>query len=487
MILINPKYNSLPKQVQKNTNDIANLQDKQFIIVTTSQSLSTSDNEIAISQTDLNGRSVENAVLIDAVANLFNITASDNDNLYISYVASLKGQTGATGPQGPQGETGATGPQGATGATGPQGPKGDPGATGPQGPQGATGATGPQGPKGDPGATGPQGIQGETGPIGLSYLIYKINLNGIISNIPFSNFNRNPVVNDVFLGFAETVTQSRYINMYIVDNIDIEQQLVTKFTMIQSISVGPVTFPNLQFEDVSIVSYNTDNGASFSGKFKYTLPSGGTTLQQGSITLPIIAGDNATINSSEDNSKVIISATGGATVKTQSFSTLQEFINIWQGLSTLDLNGLLSIRIQSFNGAFSTNDMPFVMLAGGIIVKGKTSPSLTIPQFANSGFSCVYSMSAPNVCEIQVNSMIKGSFNHQTSEGDPVQIPCAINSIRIIVDMPDATSAKAIIYTIPVIVSSDINSLGFSYGSPINGFSGQITDFSGEISYISSN
>ncbi len=92
-----------------------------------------------------------------------------------------KGDTGATGPQGPQGETGPAGPQGEkgdTGATGPQGPqgetgpagpqgeKGDTGATGPQGPQGETGPAGPQGEKGDTGATGPQGPQGETGPAG---------------------------------------------------------------------------------------------------------------------------------------------------------------------------------------------------------------------------------------------------------------------------------------------------------------------------------
>ena len=463
MILINPNYNSLPKQVQKNTDDIANLQGKQFIIVTTSQSLTTSDNEIAISQTDLDGRSVENAVLIDAVANLFNITASDNDNLYISYVASLKGETGATG---------ATGPQGAPGATGPQGPQG---------------ATGPQGPQGDPGATGPQGIRGETGAQGLSYLIYKSNLNGIISNIPFSNFNRNPVVNDVFIGFEETVTGIRYINMYRVNNIDIEQQRVTNFTMIQSITVGPVTFPNLQFEDVSTINYIND-GAKFNGKFNYTLPSGGSAINQGSITLPITAGENVSIDASEDNSKLVISATGGgAGVKTQSFSTLQEFINIWQVLSNSELDGLLSIRINSFNGTFSTNDMPFVMLSGGIIVKGKTSPSLTLSSSSNEGFPCVYSKSAPNLCDIQTNNLFKASFNHQTIESEPVQIPCSINFIRIIIDMPNATGAQAVIYTNPLIVSSDINPIGFAYGSPTNGFNGPISDFSGEISYISSN
>ena len=52
------------------------------------------------------------------------------------------------------------------GPQGPQGEKGDTGATGPQGPQGETGPAGPQGEKGDTGATGPQGPKGETGPAG---------------------------------------------------------------------------------------------------------------------------------------------------------------------------------------------------------------------------------------------------------------------------------------------------------------------------------
>ena len=45
----------------------------------------------------------------------------------------------------------------------PQGPQGTPGETGPQGPQGTPGATGPQGPQGIQGETGPQGPQGQAG------------------------------------------------------------------------------------------------------------------------------------------------------------------------------------------------------------------------------------------------------------------------------------------------------------------------------------
>lgn len=226
MILINPKYNSLPKQVQKNTDDISNLQDKQFIIVTTKSSLATTANEIAIADTDLNGRSVENAVLIDAGANLFNITASDTDNLYISYVASLKGETGATGPQGPKGETGATGPQGATGATGqqgPQGPKGDPGSTGPQGPQGATG---PQGPKGDPGATGPQGPKGDPGGNVSSKTFYSVET--LISTWNSIQNKRN-IIGGVFIildgptadGFICDITSTGISNVSNYSNVSV--------------------------------------------------------------------------------------------------------------------------------------------------------------------------------------------------------------------------------------------------------------------------
>lgn len=116
-----------------------------------------------------------------------------------SWLASLKGDTGATGATGstgPQGETGpagAQGPQGLsayqvatkdgytgsetdwlaslkgdTGAQGPQGIQGPIGETGPAGPQGSKGDTGATGDAGPTGSTGPQGIQGEQGPAGES-------------------------------------------------------------------------------------------------------------------------------------------------------------------------------------------------------------------------------------------------------------------------------------------------------------------------------
>ena len=94
------------------------------------------------------------------------------------WLASLKGETGTTGPKGDKGDTGATGPQGEkgekgdTGAQGPKGEKGDTGAVGPQGiqgvqgPQGIQGPQGEIGPQGETGATGPQGPKGDRGETG---------------------------------------------------------------------------------------------------------------------------------------------------------------------------------------------------------------------------------------------------------------------------------------------------------------------------------
>jgi hypothetical protein len=77
-----------------------------------------------------------------------------------SFIDSVAGSTGATGPQGFQGDIGPQGPTGPQGDIGLQGPVG---ATGPQGFQGATGPQGDIGLQGPQGATGPQGPQGATG------------------------------------------------------------------------------------------------------------------------------------------------------------------------------------------------------------------------------------------------------------------------------------------------------------------------------------
>ena len=68
-----------------------------------------------------------------------NADMSNVDSLPPSVVATLKGDTGNTGPAGSKGDTGNTGPAGATGNTGPAG---------------SNGATGPAGSKGDKGDVG---------------------------------------------------------------------------------------------------------------------------------------------------------------------------------------------------------------------------------------------------------------------------------------------------------------------------------------------
>lgn len=80
------------------------------------------------------GRTVVNGDLIlTPSGRLYRVYNADSEAVDAMYVATLKGDTGATGPAGPKGdtgETGATGPKGDTGATGPKGDKGDTGPAG---------------------------------------------------------------------------------------------------------------------------------------------------------------------------------------------------------------------------------------------------------------------------------------------------------------------------------------------------------------------
>lgn len=78
-------------------------------------------------------------------------------------LASLKGETGDTGPAGPKGDTGEKGDKGDTGAKGDTGNKGETGATGEKGATGAKGDTGDTGPAGNTGQTGATGDTGATG------------------------------------------------------------------------------------------------------------------------------------------------------------------------------------------------------------------------------------------------------------------------------------------------------------------------------------
>ena len=152
---------------------------------------------------------------VDPVTSADAVTFTDGETFQQKYdTGKLRGQTGATGAAGAKGANGTTftptvsstgvlswtnngnlvnptsvnikGPKGDTGATGA------PGATGPKGDKGNTGATGPQGPKGDTGKTGNQALQAARH---WSVVYTQI---GITATGNVSDFNRTPVVGDVF-------------------------------------------------------------------------------------------------------------------------------------------------------------------------------------------------------------------------------------------------------------------------------------------------
>jgi hypothetical protein len=143
--------------------------------------------------------------------------------------ATLRGNTGATGPSGAtglQGNTGATGPAGATGiqgntgATGSAGPQGNTGATGadgPAGPQGNTGATGPTGPQGNTGATGPAAVTNSTTQVidfteTINYLKFTVSGQGIDYDT-----NLNSIYFDTITSF--NLSTNITSNVITIDNI----------------------------------------------------------------------------------------------------------------------------------------------------------------------------------------------------------------------------------------------------------------------------
>lgn len=172
-VVFDPKFLSLPQQVQKNKNDIEKLKEQVFVVYKTSVALNETDHSIQSNLTniDVETSPLENAFILSANGLVFKIESLSEDKLtvFINFYSNFQGpqgEIGLTGPAGPQGiqgvkgDPGATGPKGETGATGP---KGETGATGPQGIQGLQGPAGATGPTG---ATGPQGIQGMQGPKG---------------------------------------------------------------------------------------------------------------------------------------------------------------------------------------------------------------------------------------------------------------------------------------------------------------------------------
>ena len=462
-VFLNPKFRTMPAQVQKNKDDIEELQNKQFIIISTAQTLTSATNQIDKSQTDLGDRTSENAILVDAVANLFNVTGQDDTNLYIKYMTNLKGEKGETG------------------ATGPQGPKGDPGATGPQGPKGDTGETGATGPQGPQGNQGEQGQQGPQGSQGLSYLICSQSVSGAPSgeSLAFSNFNRTPQIGDEFIGLSSGM---KVIGIYKVTGIT--GNYVSSVEQLFSVSLQPNTS---DFEVLTGGVQYSDGLAKISGT--YQINQGTPTIageHSGTIEIPIKAGTGVSVDADETNTYIEISATGGgdgggATVTTQSFSTLQEFINIWQGLSTSELNGLLSIRITNFNGSFK-GMVPQLHNLSTNVTKAEIELNLNC-EFSSGpvqGGLCYYSPSSPNIVNISGNFFNSAYIDFQG------HLYTTITNIRIIIDMPNMTGAQAQIFINPFIPEVSITTAEdiLLACSPKYGFQGAISDFSGEISYI---
>ncbi len=142
--LYNPKYLSLPQQVQKNKEDIEKLNKQYFEIYNTQQSLSNESSSILVDSTNIDISRIENALLISSNGLVFKIASLDETETvaFLTYYANLQGPEGPRGPQGTEGPEGPRGPQGVTGA---RGPKGDTGERGPQGIQGPKGENGENG------------------------------------------------------------------------------------------------------------------------------------------------------------------------------------------------------------------------------------------------------------------------------------------------------------------------------------------------------
>lgn len=143
MKLNNVNYNTLPKQVQENTENIDKIKHKNF---RTWSAKTTIAGKLILLPSELELSSQAFVVAGDMVLGTDNKLATVvyvGDTIEISAtkvdLVTVQGEQGPQGPQGPQGE------QGPQGIQGPKGDKGD------QGIQGQQGIQGIQGVKGDPG------------------------------------------------------------------------------------------------------------------------------------------------------------------------------------------------------------------------------------------------------------------------------------------------------------------------------------------------
>ena len=200
----------------------------------------------------------------------------------------------------------AVGPQGPQGATGPKG------ATGPQGPKGDTGATGAKGDKGDTGATGPQGAKGDTG---LPALTFSGIMN--VQTIPqvghdfsyapafASSFNRTPVVGDVLNVLVNHQSNSDSymctieVTEYASPTLKGTYVNVTKATGTDG--KGLENIVNFTLGNTTNVTYNTTDGARFTGQSSFVDKNGKTYNQTSNTTLPIKGGNGITVGAASDN------------------------------------------------------------------------------------------------------------------------------------------------------------------------------------------
>lgn len=264
-----------------------------------------------------------------------------------------KGDTGATGPQGPMGRTGATGAQGVQGEQGPRGFTGATGATGAKGDPGepftliGTVATTAQLP--DPTTVirsaayrvgpdangnyalyviegedtllwtnygdikvGPAGPKGDTGLDALTFsgimnVQTKPQVGHDFSYAPVfaSSFNRTPVVGDVLnvlvnhQSNADSYMCTIKVTEYTSPTLKGTYVNVTKATGKDGKGLEDIV--NFTLGNTTNVTYNTTDGARFTGQSSFVDKNGKTYNQTSNTTLPIKGGNGITVGAASDN------------------------------------------------------------------------------------------------------------------------------------------------------------------------------------------
>ena len=291
------------------------------------------------------------------------------------------GPQGPQGEKGEPGQDGATGPQGPEGPQGIQGPKGNIGDVGPQGPQGLTGPQGNKGDPGEPftilgtlestsllptaadvirsaayrigpdsegnyalyviegeGTTesplmwvnygdikvGPIGPTGETGPAALEYtgsgVAFGPNITlpgNTFTNIPFTSFNRTPVVNDglLILFILNGDTTPNYTANCLIEAIDTIRSTVTLRQVSAMTKIkGEDGTSGQGLENVDTVAI-TENGTVVSVENGFDVDITATFKNKegdlivaptGQMTLPIVGSNGVSVDANTNNDAIEI-------------------------------------------------------------------------------------------------------------------------------------------------------------------------------------